>query len=452
MKSLLERQLKAARNSETGRLNVEAFVAAVASAYDEIERERRLADRASRLMQEELTEAHETLKRESSKMLDTLFENIREGIVITDTGGQVIGLNLAARTMFRLPPQTGEGLPVVRFLVPAKGNRFRQDGSIEEATGVTSDAQRFPAEISVNEVETGGEARRLWIVRDISKRRAHENTLKAARDAAESANRLKSQFLATMSHELRTPLNAILGFAELMMSQIAVAGGVERFREYASDIHDSGSHLLAIINDILDLSRIESGVYPIAMKILDIGALARDCLGLMQPVADRGGVTLEGALPEESAECLGDERALKQILLNLLSNAVKFTPQGGRVGLELEQRDGRYLLRVSDTGIGIEAKHIPNLFQPFRQVEDSMSRTYGGTGLGLAITKKLIELHGGSVAMESEPGAGTSVTVSLSAQSANNRQEIDRRVASLTAVADKPAFAGTGPSGGRQRA
>jgi signal transduction histidine kinase len=219
-----------------------------------------------------------------------------------------------------------------------------------------------------------------------------------------------------MSHELRTPLNAVIGFSQLICDQ--VFGGIpERYVTYANDINSSGKLLLALINDILDMSRIEAGQQKLMEEVMSIDSMINDCVRMVTSKAADGGVRLivenKGPLPAVRA----DERALKQILLNLLSNAVKFTPQGGAVTVAAERtKDRKLAIAISDTGIGIAEDVIRDLFQPFRQADASISRRFGGSGLGLAISKKLMELHGGEIAIESNPGRGTRVTLHLPAE------------------------------------
>jgi two-component system cell cycle sensor histidine kinase PleC len=240
----------------------------------------------------------------------------------------------------------------------------------------------------------------------------------AAREHAEAASRAKSQFLANMSHELRTPLNAILGFSEMITSRIFDARP-ERHYEYAGLIHDSGHHLLTLINDILDLAKIEAGSWSLRETEIDLGALAADAATMIQPriAASRCSLSVEVAPHLPLVLC--DERAMKQILLNLLSNAVKFTPQGGLVTVFVRtEADGGIVLGVSDTGVGIAPEDQQRVFQNFGQGRHDVVTADKGTGLGLPIVKGLVEAHDGRIALESEIGEGTTVTVHLPARRA----------------------------------
>ena len=233
-----------------------------------------------------------------------------------------------------------------------------------------------------------------------------------ARDEAEAANRAKSEFLTLMSHELRTPLNAIIGFSEIIKGEMFGPVGTARYRDYAKDIHDSGQHLLALINDILDLSKIEAGQLELDEEDVDVAEVIHSCLRLVRERAKNGGVGLATEIPEELPALHFDERKLKQILINLLSNAVKFTPAGGEVTIKAWFRAGSgYVFQIIDTGIGIAIEDIPKALTSFGQIDSKLARKYEGTGLGLPLTKSLIELSNGSMDLQSEVGAGTTVTV-----------------------------------------
>jgi PAS domain S-box-containing protein len=235
--------------------------------------------------------------------------------------------------------------------------------------------------------------------------------LKIARDQAEAANRAKTEFLATMSHELRTPLNAIIGFSEIIQTEILGPIGSVKYRDYATDIHESGRHLLDLINDILDLSKVESGLDELHEEDIEILELAHSVWRLIQQRAQKQGVRLILELPEKPPPLYADLRKLKQILVNLMSNAIKFTEKGGKVTLKVWFRgDSGYVFQVADTGIGIAIEDIPKALSQFGQVDSTLGRRHEGTGLGLPLTKALVELHGGSLDLQSQPGVGTTVT------------------------------------------
>ena len=238
--------------------------------------------------------------------------------------------------------------------------------------------------------------------------------LRGAKDAAEEASRVKSQFLAHMSHELRTPLNAIIGFSEIIKGQICGPIGNERYRGYATDIHSSGHHLLRLVNDILDLSKLEAGNLELSEGEVDLATLTRDCISLVKGQAGRKAVRIAVDLPRDLPTVYADELRLKQVILNLLSNAIKFSHEGHAVWISVAQtQGGEVRIIVRDSGIGMDPDDIPVALQPFRQVESELSRRYEGTGLGLPLAKTLVELHGGTLALASAPRAGTTVTVLL---------------------------------------
>lgn len=241
------------------------------------------------------------------------------------------------------------------------------------------------------------------------------NELRDARDAAELANASKSQFLANMSHELRTPLNAIIGFSEVMNGELFGPMENERYKDYVGDIHKSSSHLLSLINDILDLSKIEADRYELYEEELDVLDVVASCERMMRHRADEAGVNLTVTVEDGMPLLSADKRALRQILLNLVSNAVKFTPQGGSIELAaFMEPDHRMAFRVADTGIGMEKKDIPVAFEPFRQIgKDSSIYSTEGTGLGLPLTRALARMHGATLVIESEPGRGTTITIRM---------------------------------------
>lgn len=252
---------------------------------------------------------------------------------------------------------------------------------------------------------------------DVTVLRARETALLEAKNAAEEANRTKSEFLAQMSHELRTPLNAILGFSEIMQREALGPIGTPQYRDYVNDIATSAAHLSQMINDVLDVAKLEAGKFQIYEDVVRPSELVARALRIVRPRADDGGVTLGDGEPAETVTLIADSQKLLQILLNLLSNAIKFTPTGGRVALRASiDGDGAYRLSVSDTGIGMSAEDQQIALAPFGQVDSSLTRRYEGTGLGLPLSKALVELHGGRLEIDSAPDAGTTVHVVLPAE------------------------------------
>lgn len=252
------------------------------------------------------------------------------------------------------------------------------------------------------------------IMQDMTERILHEQQLREAKDAAERAYATKSQFLTNMSHELRTPLNAIIGFSEIMQQELLGPIGTEKYREYINGIHQSGGHLLDLISDILDMSKIEAGKYDLSLESVNVYKTVRMALHMAEGRAKDGGLIINtDPQPREDLSIVADRRAVMQILLNVLSNAVKFTPQGGRVTLSCHERDNYIAFKIKDTGIGIPANKLATITKPFEQVSHSYARDHEGSGLGLAITKELVEMHGGNLFIESQMGIGTTVTIRL---------------------------------------
>ena len=231
----------------------------------------------------------------------------------------------------------------------------------------------------------------------------------------ESANRHKSEFLANISHELRTPLNAIIGFSEVLNERMFGELNAKQ-AEYVQDIYTSGRHLHALINDILDLAKIEAGRMDLELSSFSLASAVNGAVTLVHERATRGGIRLDAALADNLGEVTADERKLKQILLNLLSNALKFTPAGGRVAVTAGRRDGIAEISVSDTGIGVAPEHQEIIFEEFRQVRSDATRSREGTGLGLALTRKYVEMHGGKIWVRSEPGKGATFTFNFPVQ------------------------------------
>ena len=237
--------------------------------------------------------------------------------------------------------------------------------------------------------------------------------LHRAFEAAAAGSQAKSQFLATMSHELRTPLNAIIGFSELMANEVFGPLANPRYKEYAASVQASGKHLLGLINDILDFSKIDAGRLELQETVIDLGDVVASVLQMSQGQAESAGVQVVNALSDRLPGVRADERRLRQVLLNLLSNAIKFTPRGGQIRIGGELSATGVAISVSDNGIGIAPEDIPKALERFGQIDSRLSRKYEGTGLGLPLSKRLMELHGGSLDLTSVVGAGTAVTITL---------------------------------------
>ena len=251
---------------------------------------------------------------------------------------------------------------------------------------------------------------RVRTIRDVTHRITAERELRQAKELAEQSSRAKSEFLAHISHELRTPLNAIIGFSEIYLEEMFGRMSNDRYLDYAKDIHDSANLLLSLINDILDLSKIEAGRIELMDEEISVLKTARQSLRLVRSRAADAGLKLDFSVPMDLPVLRCDERALKQMLVNLLSNAVKFTPKGGRVSLNAEVSPaGEMAITVSDTGIGLSDDHIARALEPFGQIENALNRRHDGTGLGLPLVKALIEAHGGRLDIDSTPKKGTTM-------------------------------------------
>jgi PAS domain S-box-containing protein len=294
-------------------------------------------------------------------------------------------------------------------------------GTVETDVSAHQQAEAALRESQVDlrvRIEQLEEAQRM-LKRQSAELGAMAKELELARDEAEAGSRAKSEFLAAMSHELRTPLNAVIGFSEIIQAQTFGPVGSPQYRDYADDIHGAGVHLLGVINDILDLSRVECGSHELNEETLDLQELLDSAFGLVRPRVVEGGIKLDLEVWEPLPALEADARKLKQVLVNLLTNAVKFTESGGVVTVRVWHReDSGIVVQIADTGIGMAAGDIPKALARFGQVDSRLERRHEGTGLGLPLAKALIELHGGSLDLQSRPGLGTTVTLRLPASRA----------------------------------
>jgi PAS domain S-box-containing protein len=270
--------------------------------------------------------------------------------------------------------------------------------------------------VPVFDPDGGGHLGYRGTASDITDLSERERSILAAKEAAEQASRSKTKFLANMSHELRTPLNAIIGFSDMMALAIHGPMGAPAYEQYAADINGSAKHLLAIINDILDIAKIEAGRLDLIDEETPVASLCDVALKLMQERAHEQSIDLRFEPGPNLPNVMVDQRAMRQVLLNLLSNAVKFTKPGGEVTLRAQlSMENELLLQVCDTGIGMQEEDLHRVLEPFVQVENELTRRFEGTGLGLSLSKQLIELHGGRIGIVSKPDFGTTVTVYLPA-------------------------------------
>jgi cell cycle sensor histidine kinase DivJ len=282
-------------------------------------------------------------------------------------------------------------------------------GEAEQFIWVEMRCRRFDASAA----DAGETPEVVAVMRDITMRKVHQEALIEARAEAERANAAKSRFLAVMSHELRTPLNAIIGFSEMLGNDSQIRVEADRRREYARLIRDSGAHLLAVVNDMLDMSRLETGDFELNLEPFKFAAVMTSCEELLALKAQEAGVALCCDAGAELPDIVADKRAVKQILINLISNAVKFTERGGTVNVAARIDGAHILLSVEDTGIGIAADDLARIGDPFYQARGNYARRHDGTGLGLSIVKGLVGLHGGELEIRSRPGHGTRIVVRL---------------------------------------
>jgi signal transduction histidine kinase len=253
-------------------------------------------------------------------------------------------------------------------------------------------------------------------MRDVSKRRQEEQELILAKEQAESASRSKSEFLANMSHELRTPLNAIIGFSSIMHSQTFGPMGHDKYLEYTLDIKESGDHLLSIINDILDLSKIEAGQFELYESKMNLGKVLASALRIVRGRPEAENIVLVEDISTTLPIIYGDERALKQVVMNILSNAIKFTYEKGTVTLSCHydpENDFPVMITCTDTGVGMREEDIQKALKPFTQIDNSYARRHEGTGLGLPLVQKLMDMHQGKLHIKSGEGRGTTVSLFL---------------------------------------
>jgi signal transduction histidine kinase len=259
---------------------------------------------------------------------------------------------------------------------------------------------------------------RVFCLHDITEMKEIEHSLREANITAETANRTKSEFLANMSHELRTPLNSIIGFSDVLLE--GNSGNLnERQTRYLKNISNSGKHLLTIINDILDISKVESGKIQLCKEIISVKTLIEDMVASMQHLAARKEIVIQISIDTDSGYVRVDKGKIKQVLYNLIGNALKFTDRGGFVNISAKVNGDLAYISVKDTGIGISKTDQEKLFKPFTQIDSSIARRYEGTGLGLALAKELVVLHGGQIWVESEPEKGSTFTFTIPVHNAN---------------------------------
>ena len=358
--------------------------------------------------------------------LRSALDTASDGVMLVDPQGTVVSANQGAERLFGYGADALAGRALAELLAPESveavyaclrslvdRSSARQPRGGREVVGRSR--QGNPLQLFMSAGLIGGSPDKFCLAfRDISGWKTAEEELTRAKRQAEKASSAKSDFLARISHEIRTPLNAIIGFSEVMMEERFGPIGNERYREYLKDIHASGGHLLSLINDLLDLSKIEAGKLELTFASVSLNDLTQQCVAIMQPQANRERVIIRTSLPPALPQVVADARSVRQIVLNLLSNSIKFTGPGGQVIVSTAFNDnGEVALRVRDTGIGMSEKELVAALEPFRQLATSVHSGSGGTGLGLPLTKALAEANHASFYIKSAPKAGTLVEIAF---------------------------------------
>lgn len=384
---------------------------------------------------------------ESEEKFEKISTSAQDAIIMIDNRGCIIFWNQAAEKMFGYTREEVIGKDMHGLIAsPEYRSRYEQGfaGFIAEGKGPAigqilslnarkKNGTEFPVEISLSTFKfRNGTWNAAGIIRDITDRKKAEEALIDAKINAETANRAKSEFLATMSHELRTPLNSIIGFSELMLDCNIADSDMQK--KFLGNISTSGKHLLSLINNILDLSKIEAGKMDLSYETFGVYSAIDEVKQLVAPLADKKRLKLELHKDESLDNIYADKLKFKQILFNLASNAIKFTPPGGKVIISATRNQDKVQFSVEDTGIGIAEENKRKLFQPFIQIESTTSRRYEGTGLGLSLVKKFIEMHGGQIWFESEFGKGTKFTFDLPLNPASKEKTISQAVTFPAAI------------------
>jgi PAS domain S-box-containing protein len=359
--------------------------------------------------------------------LKSILDIASDGIITLDRDAKILSFSAGAEAIFGYRIAEVMDKPLVDFLAPESRKSLRDylsglegpglaavfnDG--REMTAIVKQGGTVPLFLTIGRLQSAkSKAAFCAVVRDITTWKRTEKELREAKEVAEESSRQKSDFLARISHELRTPLNAIMGFSEVMRLEQFGEIKNEKYRGYVNDIHTSGGHLLSLINDLLDLSRIESGKMELNFTAVNITDVTEHATRLLQDVATRGRVLVRKSFPEKLPRVVADLRAMRQVMINLLSNAIKFTDPGGQVIVSASvSKSGELTLRMKDTGIGMNVDQLKDALEPFKRVETS-GRDTQGTGLGLPLTKALVEANRAKFDLSSEPGQGTLIEITF---------------------------------------
>ena len=359
--------------------------------------------------------------------LRAVINTAADGIITIDDAGQIMTLNASAEAIFGVsaPDRVGQKFGemfvaddahrISAYLTSVtSGDTSRLTREGHEVRGKRPDGAEIPLFVTIGHMKVDQGLRYCAVIRDISQWKETEDGLRLAKERAEEDSAKKSDFLARISHELRTPLNAIIGFSEVMSEEKFGPIANDRYKGYLHDIRSSGDHLLSLINDLLDLSKIEAGKLDLNFTSVDVAHLVAQGVTILQPQANQARVIVRVSLPDHLPPVVADERSLRQIVLNLLSNAVKFTPPGGQVILSaVVDEHGQLQIRVRDTGVGMSEDEIDRAMEPFRQIDGQSQSNHAGTGLGLPLTKALTEANRAEFQIESTPSAGTLVNITF---------------------------------------
>ena len=361
----------------------------------------------------------------SAHELSAILDTATDGVAVLDYNGRILSMNRSAEALFGIDTAEISGEHFTTLLSENSRNRaldylegLKDNGVASvlndgrEVTGQTQDGGHIPLFMTMGRIGTPSDPKFCAVLRDITAFKRAERDFMDARRAAETASARKSDFLARISHEIRTPLSAIIGFAEIMHDERFGVLGNTRYRDYVQDILKSGAHVLDLVNDLLDLSKIEAGRADLTFVEVDVNTLLLETANTVQESANKARIILRTSLASHMPSIVADERSLTQIMLNILSNAIKFTPEGGQVIVSTTRSpDGEVIIRVKDTGVGMSETDIATALEPFRQV--TTTRRAGGTGLGLPLTKALIEANRASMAIRSARHSGTVVEITF---------------------------------------